>query len=129
MTSSSIPNSFSADDLQSAYDQALKEDTAQKAQKDPFSRDTVMEVAKQCVENATKVCPDPIVHKVMAWGIISKMIDWHVYAAEACIEAGDLKVAGCWMRDAGKLQAMLDIFTEIEVGSNDFIWRELHDED
>ena len=120
---SSVPDSFSMDDLEKALETAVpdivdihNEDNADKELTPEF----IEKIANEALEFATDKCPDPLVHKVMAMMIISRMVDWHRNVAKRQLEDGNKPSMGAWMRDAGKFQSIMDILCNIAIGPDDF---------
>jgi len=85
-----------------------------------FSPEFIEDVAIKALEEASELCPDPVVHKVMAMMVISRMADWHKGVAIRQLEEGNRESMGAWMRDAGKFQAVMDILCSICIGPTDF---------
>ena len=119
----SVPDSFNLDELSAMLENAPQEEdlhTANNDDKQEYTPEYIESVAQECLELATEKCKDPLVHKVMAMMIISRMVEWHNNCAERQLEDGSIKSAACWYRDAGKFQAMMDSLVNIGVGPNDF---------
>ena len=85
-----------------------------------FSPEFIEDVALEALDAATEKCPDPLVHKVMAMMVVSRMFDWHKGVSIRQLEEGNRESMGAWMRDAGKFQAVMDILTSIAIGPDDF---------
>ena len=122
---SSIPDSFNMDELEKALELAPREEDLGRAVIDnsedkELSSEFIESVAQECLELATEKCNDPLVHKVMCMMIVSRMIAWHNDCAERQLDEGEIKSAGCWYRDAGKFQAMMDSLVNIAIGPNDY---------
>ena len=100
----------SEDELHTAADNSDKE----------LTPEVIEGTAQEMLELATTKCPDPLVHKVMAMMVISRMVDWHKSVAKKQLEDGNEQSMGAWMRDAGKFQACMDILTSIAIGPDDF---------
>ena len=77
-------------------------------------------IASEMLDLASEKCKDPLVHKVMAMMVINNMIAWHKGVAIKQLEECNEASMGAWMRDAGKFQACMDIFTSIAIGPDDF---------
>ena len=104
---SSVPDSFSMDELSNMLENAPQEEdlhTANNDDKQEYTPEYIENVAQECLELATEKCADPLVHKVMAMMIISRMVEWHNHCAERQLDDGHIKSAACWYRDAGKFQ-------------------------
>ena len=119
---SSIPDNISMDDLHSFLETAQSEDELHTPQTEDkkITPEFIEKVAQDSLESATERCEDPLVHKVMAMMIISRMTDWHKHVAKRQLEEGNEQSMGAWMRDAGKFQACMDILTSIAIGPDDF---------
>ena len=122
---SSIPDSFSMDELSNMLESAPQEEElhAENSEKE-LTPEFIDEVACDALEFASKNCPDPLVHKVMAMTVIHRMIQWHRDVALRQLEEGNQASMGAWMRDAGKFQACMDILSSIMIGPDDFTCRE-----
>ena len=121
---SSVPDSFSMDELSNMLENAPQEEdlhaAADNSDKQEYSPEYIEKIAQETLELATKKCPDPLVHKVMAMMVISRMVDWHKHVASRQLEEGNEAFMGAWMRDAGKFQSIMNILTNISVGRDDY---------
>ena len=117
---SSIPESFSMDDLEKALETAVPDIVDIHNEDKELSPEFIESVALEALDAATEKCPDPLVHKVMAMMVISRMVDWHKGVAMRQLEEGNRESMGAWMRDAGKFQAVMDILCSIAIGPDDF---------
>ena len=122
-----LPNSISTADLQKLADAAKASDpevrTDEEVETPLFSgltEDEVWDAADKGLSLIAEKCKHPIGHKVAAVLVMSNMIDWHIKMAKDMMEAGDFDPAAGWLKDAGKFQAIMNILTTIEVGSDDF---------
>ena len=124
MTSSSVPDSFSMDDLEKAMESAPNEEllhaTVGCNDDKECSPDYINHIAQEAIINAGESCPGPLVHKVMMMAICSRMISWHTHMGEMMYEDGNQEAGACWLRDAGKFQSMMDSLVNITVGDDDF---------
>ena len=119
---SAVPESFNLDQLSELLENAQSEDdlhTADNSDKE-LSPEFIEDVALKALDTATEQCPDPLVHKVMAMMVISRMVDWHKGVAIRQLEDDNQLSMGAWMRDAGKFQAVMDILSSIAIGPEDF---------
>ena len=122
---SSIPNGFSAADLQRMLAEARPEPESETKSESTgdlpveCDLDAMLEIAQKHVEAAMEDCKNPLVHKLMAMGIMSKMCEWHMVIAESKLDEGEKDTAAAWSRDAGKLQAMMNIFDTIIISEHD----------
>ena len=120
---SSVPDSFSMDELSNMLENAPQEDdlhTATDNSDKELTPEYIEKVAQECLEAASEKCPDPLVHKVIAMMVICRMVDWHKGVAQRQLDDDNLESMGAWMRDAGKFQACMDILTSIAIGPEDF---------
>ena len=123
----SIPNGFSTEDLESMLNNARHEDDCRCDQCEPsgegphgdagLTDDELIEAASKFLDDSLEICNDPLFHKVIAMTIITRLCAWHKGIAENQDDPGS---QGAWMRDAGKLQAVMDIMCSIAVGPHDF---------
>ena len=120
---SSVPDSFSMDELSNMLENAPQEDdlhaAADNSEKE-LTPEFIEKVAMDALDKATEECPDPLVHKVISMMVISRMVDWHKHVASRQLEEGNQESMGAWMRDAGKFQAVMDILCSIAIGPDDF---------
>lgn len=120
---SSVPDSFSMDELSNMLENAPQEEdlhaAADNSDKE-FTPEFIEKIAQECLEAASEKCPDPLVHKVIAMMVIHRMVDWHKNVALRQLDDDNLESMGAWMRDAGKFQACMDILCNVAIGPNDF---------
>jgi hypothetical protein len=79
----------------------------------------LMELASEQIALTGRMTDDPVAfHKIMMVMIISNMIDFHMNVAT---KAGNMDddTSHAWIRDAGKLQAVMNILTTISCGPDD----------
>ncbi len=121
--STSVPDGISFADLQALAKDA-PDDSAIVPTDGPFNGLTE-EQLKDLVDTQLELihdgCPHPMFAKAIVWRIIGNMIAWHTAAGESQFKDGETQSAVCWLRDAGKFQAILDILMSIHVGNGDFI--------
>ena len=124
----SVPDSFSMDELSNLLENAPQEEDLHAENcscndcddKQEYTPEFIERVAQETLEAATERCADPLVHKVMAMMVISRMVDWHKHIAMHQLDDDNLESMGAWMRDAGKFQAVMDILSSIAIGPDDF---------
>lgn len=124
---SSIPNSFSADDLQRLMDNAVSEPEAKEPQDprdielyDGHTQRSIEERVEEMINNLGTDIRGPIAHKVAMISICRSMFEWHNTMGQKHMEEGELQSAECWLRDAGHFQVIHNILTNISVGNEDF---------
>ena len=123
----SIPNSFNPDELARLMDSAPQEAEMHAhpdgcgcpkcPDKDP---EEIEAIANKYLDMAEKAYSSPVTHKLMAMKIISRMIQWHTAMGEEMFKDGQPESGTCWLRDAGKFQAVMNILCNISVGDDDF---------
>ena len=116
---SSIPNSFSSEDLERLLENAPTEETMPTKVED-MDPDEISDFAAKLVDDSLQYCNGPLLHKVMALTIISRLIEWHTNIGVAQFEHDSPESGVSWLRDAGKLQAALSQLREVGVGDSDF---------
>ena len=134
---SSIPDGISFGDLEAMQKDAARRDAEREVQEsierakaaaeekpdahyDGKTRDEVIDIAASLVENALQQCNDPMVHKLMMMMIIDNFLEWHTKAGINQMEDGDTRSSVCWLRDAGKFQAIHNILDTITTGPKDW---------
>ena len=122
---SSIPNSFSSDDLSKLLKSAPKE--AEVHSDDDCGCDccndidAMEELADQMLNSIAKTeFSAPVVHKVIAMKVIARMIEWHTTMGVEMFKDGDVDCGTSWLRDAGKFQSMFNELISISVGRDDY---------
>ena len=118
MNDSQIPNSVSFSDLQGYMENAQPEPT--KKVVNNLTQEDIERIAGALLDKAVEDCPDPIVHKIMALGILSNLHTWHEAMAKQALEAGDAECAGLTMEDAGALRVAYKILHNVSLGKSDF---------
>ena len=126
LMTSSIPSGFSPEDLENLLANAISEDE-QHSSSDEISSDRNVMSEDRIIKLACKICDDanelasgPLLHKVVALTILSRLVSWHNAIAESRIEDGETEAGHAWSRDAGKLQAAALLLQGVCLGSEDF---------
>ena len=120
MSDTHIPESISSDALQSLLDTASEQDQAVDFNDDDALFLHAGTICTDAVEAATETRA-AVMHKAMVTHIIGHMIEWHSLMGEEMIKAGQLTAADSWLKDAGKLQAIMNILITIKVDDTDFM--------
>ena len=121
--STSVPDGISFADLQALAKDA-PDDSAIVSTNGPFnglSETELKDLVNTWLNNMHEACPDPMFAKAILWRIVDNMIGWHTESVKHQLEAGETDTAVCWLRDAGKFQAIGNILQTINVGPHDFI--------
>ena len=119
---SSIPDSFSMDELSNMLETAPQEEDlhAENSNKQEFTPERIEDLANEALDLAASKCDDPLVHKIIAMKVMHNMIQWHRHVALRQLDEGNQASMGAWMRDAGKFQAIMDILCSIAIGPEDY---------
>lgn len=93
---------------------------------DTLSSDEDMCDCEKLIELAGKICDDaqdlshgPLLHKVIALTIIKRLAHWHQHTGEVNWDENS-DTASAWIRDAGKLQASMQLLQSVSLGDDDF---------
>ena len=123
----SIPDGISFGDLENMQQEAQKRDAERLAEEaaknedktlfDGKTQEELCEIAEKHVQAAIEDCNDPMVHKVMLFSMLENMIRWHTMAGN---DHDDERARTCWLRDAGKFQAICNILSSVSCGPDDF---------
>ena len=124
MSESQIPESISLETLAELAKSAEQEPEAP-AEKgngpfDGLTKGQLIDAAEEIISAAMDKCADPMIHKMMAVMILSKMVEWHTHIGIERISE-DERSGVSWLRDAGKLQAAWSLITEVGLGPTDFL--------
>ena len=111
-----IPDSFNLDQLSEALASAPTEPEAGNVPNKALTDDELWDLAAEHVQTSALACDDrPLVmHKAMVIQIIGKMIQYHEAVAEDVAEHSPEAAMG-WLKDAGKLQAIINILMNVEL--------------
>ena len=138
---SSIPDGFSIEQLQSMHEEAIPEAVAHAVEltqgcdhpedetcpncstgsygPNNLTVEQVCDISQAGLEEINDAIGHPIGHKVAAIAIMTNMLDWHTRMAKQLIEDGEHGAAVGWARDAGKFQSILNILDTVEVCDDD----------
>ena len=120
---STIPDGISFGELDALREQAAKEEDVKSTKHDAptfdgKTQEQVQEIASKLTAEAIEQCNDPMVHKAMILEMLENMIRWHTTVG---MDQEDDRSTVCWLRDAGKFQAICNILTSISMGPDDFL--------
>jgi len=103
---------------------AIPEEIAQKCEDQvdihDNSEERLTELACRLVNQANDLTDGPLLNKVMALDILSRLIEWHTKIGTELMEKGEDRSGVSWLRDAGKLQAAAGLLTDVCLGHQDF---------
>ena len=141
---SSIPDGFSIEQLQSMHEEAIPEAVAHAVEltkgcdhpegetcpncstsgstfgPNDLTVEQICDISHGALEDINDAVKHPIGHKVAAIAIMTNMLEWHSRTAKALMEDGEYSAALGWARDAGKFQSILNILDTVEVCDDDF---------
>ena len=126
MSEVNVPDSISFSNLKELLEDAPSEEVqATNEDKgiliDGKTPDQVMDIAHDIVTDALSKVGDPIIHKAMVVTILNKLVEWHTSIGQDHSK-DDLNCSTAWLRDAGKLQACMNILMTISLGGEDFLF-------
>ena len=122
-----VPNSFNMDQLSEALENAPAEaeyNVNEKASQ--LMNDELWDLAHEQVAATGKLTDTPLVfHKAMLLQILGKLQTFHSTMSEHVREEGAPEdVCAAWLKDAGKIQACVNILMTISVDGEDFMLEE-----
>ena len=122
MTSSNIPDGISFSDLQSMLGDAPREDNVSN-QEGPLLGMTAEDFRKSVLDAQEKVHDSfshPMTAKLLIMENLFALMKWHTDRGRDEFESGDDDCGTAWLRDAGKLQACMQLVTSVQL-PDDFI--------
>ena len=116
---SDFPESISLEALENLQEKATKEPepvVKGDGPYDGFTKGELITYVEEIMLETIAKCGDPMLHKVLMLSILDKMVDWHTaFAAEEETNSPE-----AWLKDAGKLQACMNILMTISMSEADF---------
>ena len=128
MSEMQIPDGISMADLQELADQATQEPEKELNNNEALCGRTIDQFRADIRADLEKLhakYKHPMFAKLIACDAIAGLIGWHNERALVAIEDNDNEKAGCWFRDAGKLQASIGELIDVCM-PDDFIWESHH---
>jgi len=126
---SSIPNSFSSDDLQKLLKNApVEADTECGCTEDEDPLEKMLQAYSDDLQKAMDKfsrendIPPQLVGKALIIQTCVRLIGWHSTIATKHFEEQELTDALQWSRDAGKIQSLVCILRSIQVCPEDFLF-------
>ena len=120
----SIPNGFSEDQLrQLMVNAAIREEAEKETEEGPYNgltREEICNKAEASLDAMNDICKHAMSHKLVVMQVISNLLEWHNATGERLIEEGEKDVATGWLRDAGKLQAIMNLLQTTGLHTYDF---------
>ena len=119
---SSIPNSFSQDDLQRMLENAQAEPEVDNSHN--FSEDYMIQLASEICDEMMERSHGPLIHKIVALTILGRLESWHNNIGVERLKDDDTSGVG-WIMDAGKCQSARMLLETVDLGSDDFTCRDI----
>ena len=114
---SSIPNSFSSDDLKALLETAQSEPEVDNTRN--YDKDYMIQLASDICDEMMERSYGPLIHKIVALTILNRLEGWHTNISAERMSDDDPSGIG-WAKDAGKLQAAAMLLETVSLGSDDF---------
>ena len=120
---SSIPNSFSQDDLKRMLENAQPDVDTPEIDRDDQSEANLKKLAEDVEDFIQARLSGPLGPKVVAFAILGHLMAWHTEIGKQRFADGDPDGGISWLRDAGKIQVAMGALAEIDLGDEDFLSR------
>ena len=124
---SSIPSGFSFEDLEALLENAVPDNDdcdsdcdCNLDDRDDVSEERITKLAAKICDDANEFARGPLLHKVIALTIISRLITWHKAIGDNLIADGEIEAGTAWHRDAGQLQTVGMTLANVGLGPDDF---------
>lgn len=114
---SSIPNSFSQEDLQRMLENAQAEQEVDNTRN--YDKDHMIQLASDLCDEMMERSYGPLIHKIVALTILNRLEGWHTGVSAERMSEDDPSGIG-WAKDAGKLQAAAILLETVSLGEHDF---------
>ena len=120
---SSIPDGISFSDLEKLSAAAQSEDVPQEQAPAPqnLSEEELKDLVEAAFDKSMELCGNPLFHKLLIMRMSYHFVEWHTSVGQKMFAEGEEAAGTCWLRDAGKFQALGDIIASINLGPDDFI--------
>ena len=122
---SSIPNSFSRDDLERMLENA-QEEAPEVDNTQNFSEEYMVKLASEICDEMMDRSRGPLIHKIVALTILQRLEGWHNNIGMERLKEEDNSGVG-WIMDAGKCQSARMLLETVDLGSDDFTCRDIDD--
>ncbi len=119
---SSIPNSFSQEDLQRMLENAQAEQEVDNTHN--YSEDYMVQLASDLCDEMMERSHGPLIHKLVALTILNRLEGWHNNIGMERLKEDDTSGVG-WIMDAGKCQSARMLLETVDLGADDFTCRDI----
>ena len=117
--STSVPDGISFSDLESLAKEAPKETEPAETLFNGKTFKELEELADKTMEQMVEECGHPVLAKLLMLKINDSFLTWHSRMGHEQSQEGDHRSAVCWLRDAGKFQAVANILMTVSMGDDD----------
>lgn len=117
--STSVPDGISFSDLESLAKEAPKETEPAETLFNGKTFAELEELADKTMDNMVGECGHPVLAKLLMLKINDSFLEWHTRMGYDQSQEGEHKAAVCWLRDAGKFQAIANILFTVSMGDDD----------
>ena len=114
------PDAISFAELQKLAANAPEEQSKVVGPYDGLTQTQLENLVESMLDDAEETCGHPMLAKLTITILVEKLMEWHTRAGEQLVNDGERAGIG-WLRDAGKLQAIGNILSTIEVCNDDFL--------
>ena len=117
--STSVPDGISFSDLQDLAKEAPKETEPAETLFCGKTYAELQELADKTFQDMINECGHPLLGKMLMLHINNSFLEWHSQMGHENSQQGEHKAAICWLRDAGKFQAIANILLTVSMGDGD----------
>ena len=117
--STSVPDGISFSDLESLAKEAPKDTEPTETLFNGKTLTELEELADKTMEDVTEICGHPLLAKILMLKINDSFLEWHTRAGLNQAREGEETASMCWLRDAGKFQAIANILFTVSMGDGD----------
>ena len=129
---SSIPSGFSFEDLEALLENAVPDNDdcdsdcdCNLDDRDDVSEERITKLAAKICDDANEFASGPLLHKVIALTILSRLITWHKSIGDSQVADGEICCGTAWHRDAGQLQIAAMALENVGLGDDDFTCQQI----
>ena len=117
--STSVPDGISFSDLESFAKEAPKDSEPAETLFNGKTYQELEELADKTMQQMIDECGHPVLAKILMLKINDSFLDWHTRMGHENSEGDEHRAAICWLRDAGKFQAIANILFTVSMGDDD----------
>ena len=117
--STSVPDGISFSDLQDLAKEAPKETEPAETLYCGKTYAEIETLADTTFKTMIEECGHPVLGKLLMLKINDSFLEWHTQMGLENSQDAEHKAAICWLRDAGKFQAIANILFTVSMGDGD----------